>query len=160
MASASWRSHLVLLPWTAFMARAWPSAKGMWASRQASASQYQQCMHSQPTTTASRKGGDRFEEGFGGGGEVAAEAGLSVAVEDDEEEGPGVQVHAGVESDVGGRLEAAHERPPVGGGAKGGDKTPPPSSQARAFMSIHPLQPTGAACRPRAAYNLPRGPGG
>ncbi len=53
------------------------------------------------------EGRDGFEEGFGGGGQVAAEAGLSVAVEDDEEEGPGVQVHAGVESDVGGRLEAA-----------------------------------------------------
>ena len=54
------------------------------------------------------EGCDGLEEGFGGGGEVAAESGLSVAVEDDEEEGPGVQVHAGVESDIGGRLEAAH----------------------------------------------------
>ena len=54
------------------------------------------------------EGLDGVEEGFGRGGEVAAEAGLSVAVEDDEEEGPGVQIDAGVESDVGGRLEATH----------------------------------------------------
>ena len=103
------------------------------------------------------EGCDGSEEGFGGGGQVAAKTGLAVAVEDDEEEGPGVQVDAGVESDVGGRLEGAHGRPPVGGGAKGGDGSPPPSSQARAFMSIQPLQPTGAAVRLlRGVLSLPR----
>jgi len=80
-----------------------------------------------------------------GGGEVAAESGLSVAVEDDEEQGSGVEIDASVESDIGGRLEAAHEGLRFGGGAKGGDGTPPPSSQARAFMSIQPLQQTGHA---------------
>ena len=49
-----------------------------------------------------------MEEGFRCGGQVAAETGLSVAVEDDEEQGPGVEIDAGVESDLGGRLEEAH----------------------------------------------------
>jgi hypothetical protein len=66
-------------------------------------------------------------------------------VEDDEEEGPGVEIDAGVESDGGGRLEEAHGRPPIKGYAKGGGESPPPSSQARAFMSIHWLQQTGRA---------------
>jgi hypothetical protein len=50
-----------------------------------------------------------LEERPGGGGEVAAVAQLSVAVEDGEVEGPGVQVHAGVESRLGRGLEGAHE---------------------------------------------------
>jgi hypothetical protein len=58
---------------------------------------------------AAAEGPHGLEEGLRRGGRVAGEALLSVAVEDDEEQGPGVQVHAGVESDVGGRLEAAHE---------------------------------------------------
>ena len=45
----------------------------------------------------------------GGGGQVAAEAGLAVAVEDDEEQGPGVQVDASVESGLRRGLEVAHE---------------------------------------------------
>jgi hypothetical protein len=56
------------------------------------------------------KGLDGLEEEFGGGAEVAAEALLSVAVEDDEEQGPGVEIDAGVESDIGGRLEETHEK--------------------------------------------------
>ena len=51
------------------------------------------------------EGLDGFEEGLGGGGEVAAEPGLSVLVEDAEEEGPGVEIDAGVESDAGGGLK-------------------------------------------------------
>src|SRR5207247_2554276 len=54
------------------------------------------------------EGLDGAEEGFGLGGEVAGEAGLPVVVEDDEEEGPGVQVDAGIKSGVGGRLEGTH----------------------------------------------------
>jgi hypothetical protein len=50
-----------------------------------------------------------FEEGGGWGGQVAGVALLAVAVEDGEEEGSGVQVHAGIESGVGGGKEAAHE---------------------------------------------------
>ena len=34
---------------------------------------------------------------------------LSLLIEDDEEEGPGVEIDAGIESGVGGRLEVAHE---------------------------------------------------
>src|SRR5436309_6213880 len=56
MASASFRSHLVLDPWTARMAQAWPRANGMPSARQVSASQYQQCMHSHPTRRSGRYG--------------------------------------------------------------------------------------------------------
>jgi hypothetical protein len=48
------------------------------------------------------------EEGLGLGGQVAAVAGLAVAVEDDEVQGPGVQIDAGIESGVGGGLEGTH----------------------------------------------------
>ncbi len=48
------------------------------------------------------------EEGFGGGRQVTAEAGGAFAVEDAEEEGPGVEIDAGIESGVGGRLEVTH----------------------------------------------------
>jgi hypothetical protein len=54
------------------------------------------------------EGLDGAEEGFGLGGEVACEACLPFVVEDDEEEGSGVQIDAGVESGVGGRLEGTH----------------------------------------------------
>ena len=49
------------------------------------------------------------EEGLGGGGQVAGEALLAVAVEDAEEQAPGVQVDAGVESGARRRGEEAHE---------------------------------------------------
>src|SRR5215207_640792 len=65
MASASLRSDLVLDPWTAFMAQACPSAKGMACSRQVSASQYQQCMHSHPTRRSGRKGATAWRKGSG-----------------------------------------------------------------------------------------------
>jgi hypothetical protein len=45
---------------------------------------------------------DGLEEGAGGGGQVAGEALLAVAVEDGQEQAPGVQVDAGIESGVGG----------------------------------------------------------
>jgi hypothetical protein len=48
------------------------------------------------------EGPDGLEEGGGGGGQVARESFLAVAVEDAEEQGPGVQVDAGVESGAGG----------------------------------------------------------
>jgi hypothetical protein len=76
-----------------------------------------------------------LEEGRRGGGQVAGVAFLAVAVQDAEEEGPGVQVDAGVESGVRRGLEAAQEGLRFGG-ATGGGWVPPPSSQARAFMSI------------------------
>jgi hypothetical protein len=52
--------------------------------------------------------GDGAQEGLGLSGEVAAEAGLAVGVEDDQVQGPGVQVNAGVKSGVGRRLERTH----------------------------------------------------
>jgi hypothetical protein len=50
-----------------------------------------------------------FEEGGRCGRQVAGEALLAVAVEDDEEQGPGVAIDAGVESGAGGGLIVAHE---------------------------------------------------
>jgi hypothetical protein len=55
------------------------------------------------------EGRDGAEEGLGGGRQVAAEAVLAVAVEDDQVQGPGVQVDAGVESGARGRLEGTHD---------------------------------------------------
>src|SRR5262249_54158435 len=55
------------------------------------------------------EGLDGAEERRGGGGQVAGEALLALVVEDAEEQAPGVQVDAGVESGVGGGLEVAHE---------------------------------------------------
>src|SRR5262249_61459910 len=68
MASASLRSHLVLQPWTAFMAQAWPRTKAMWWSRQVSASQYQGWTHSQATRSPSRKGATARRKGWGAAG--------------------------------------------------------------------------------------------
>ena len=105
------------------------------------------------------EGPDGSEEGFGGGGQVAAEAGLAVAVKDDEEEGPGVQDHTSVESDVGGRLEAAHGEGLRVRVMRREATNAPPSSQARAFMSIQPLQRTGTAITPsRGKISLPAAP--
>jgi hypothetical protein len=58
------------------------------------------------------EGLDGAKERLGPGGEVAGEEGVAVAVEDDEVQGPGVQVDAGVKSGAGGRLEGTHEGPP------------------------------------------------
>jgi hypothetical protein len=98
------------------------------------------------------EGRNGVEEGFGGDAEVTAEEGLSVVVEDDEEEGPGVQIDSGVESDVGGRLEETHGKASGKGDAKGGGKSPLPSSQARAFMSIQALQPAAGHANDPSAY--------
>src|SRR5262245_62922069 len=65
MASASWRSHLVLEPWAAFMPQAWPRTKATCCSRQVSASQYQANMHSQPTTRSGRKGAMAWRKASG-----------------------------------------------------------------------------------------------
>jgi hypothetical protein len=55
------------------------------------------------------EGLDRFEEGLGCGREVACVACLSGGIEDDQEEGSGVQIDTGIESGVSRRLEVAHE---------------------------------------------------
>ncbi len=55
------------------------------------------------------EGCDGCAEGFGGGGEIACEACLSLVVEDDEEECSGVEIDAGIESGVRWWLEVAHE---------------------------------------------------
>src|SRR5262245_47097834 len=93
------------------------------------------------------------QEGLGLGGQVAGEARLPLVVEDDEEEGPGVQVDAGVESGAGGRLEGTHEKA-SGERCGGGGWGPPPSSHTRAFMSIQTLHLTAAAVRVFRAQSL------
>jgi hypothetical protein len=55
------------------------------------------------------EGCDGFAERFRVSGEIASVAYLSLVVEDDEEEGPGVEIDAGIESGVGWWLEVAHE---------------------------------------------------
>src|SRR5262249_29356509 len=84
------------------------------------------------------EGSDGAEEGVGVGGQVFGEADLAVVVEDDEEEGPGVEIDAGIESGVGGRLEGTHEKA-SGLTCGGGGWVPSPSSHMRAFMSIQAL---------------------
>src|SRR5262249_8900915 len=54
------------------------------------------------------EGSDGAEEGVGVGGQVTGEADLAVAIEDDEEQGPGVEIDAGIESGAGGRREGTH----------------------------------------------------
>src|SRR5262249_55945654 len=90
------------------------------------------------------EGSDGAEEGVGVGGQVFGEADLAVVVEDDEEEGPGVEIDAGIESGVGGRLEGTHEKA-SGLTCGGGGWVPSPSSHMRAFMSIQSLRQTGHA---------------
>jgi hypothetical protein len=58
------------------------------------------------------EGGDGVEERLGRGGQVLGEDDRAVGVEDDEEEGPGVQVGAGVESSAGRWSEGAHGEGP------------------------------------------------
>src|SRR2546423_5700021 len=103
MAWASCRSHLVLLPWTALMAQAWPRAKVMSWSRQVSASQYQQCMHSQPTTRPSRKGCTALRKGSGAAGRVRGE------------EPPAARAGVGGEREPAGTAPPAEERGAAGG---------------------------------------------
>src|SRR5262249_36091306 len=91
------------------------------------------------------EGGEGAEEGFGLGGQVLGEAGLSRGVEDDAEEGPGVPIDAGIESGGGGRLKGRHGEGLRGEKGGGGGWVPTPSSHTRAFMSIQALQQTGAA---------------
>src|SRR5262249_46161485 len=100
MAWASWRWFLVLLPWTAFMAQAWPSTKGMASSGQGAGSPSPPCRHRQSADRPGAEAGAWVTKGGGGRG--------AVAVQDAEEQGPGVQVDAAVESRVAGWLEAAH----------------------------------------------------
>jgi hypothetical protein len=58
--------------------------------------------HDEPQPVAERS--DGAEEGVGIGGQVACEANLAVAVDDDEEQSPGVEISTGIESGVGGRI--------------------------------------------------------
>jgi hypothetical protein len=74
------------------------------------------------------EGRDDAAEGRGCGGQVAGEALLAVAVEDAEEQRPGVQVPAGLASGVGRGGEVAPEGLRLG--REGGGWVPPPSSQA------------------------------
>jgi hypothetical protein len=69
------------------------------------------------------EGSDGAEEGFWRGRQVAGEARLAVGIEDDEEEAPGVQIDAGVESGVGGRSEGTHGEGLLVGGC---GNVPPP----------------------------------
>jgi hypothetical protein len=91
------------------MAQACPGAKATACSRQVSASQYQQCHALAADDQAVAEGVDGLEEGCRCGGEVAGAALLSVAVEDAEEQGPGVEIDAGVGSGLGRGLEATQE---------------------------------------------------
>src|SRR5262249_54465108 len=54
------------------------------------------------------EGSDGAEEGGGVGGEGAGGAGPGRAREGDEEQGPGVEIDAGIESGAGGRREGTH----------------------------------------------------
>jgi len=55
------------------------------------------------------EGCDGFAKGLGIGWEVACVTNLSGVVEDDEEEGSGVEIDAGIESGIRCGLEVAHE---------------------------------------------------
>ena len=121
MASASFLSHLVFWPWTAFMAQAWPRTKGIFSSRQVSASQCRPAaVHALAgDEEAVAEGSDGAEEGVGVGGQVPGEDDAAIAVEDDDEQGPGVEIDAGVESGAGGWRETTHGEGLLGIGGRG-----------------------------------------
>jgi hypothetical protein len=91
------------------------------------------------------EGPDGFVEGLGIGGEVACVAYLSGVVEDDEEEGCGVEIDASVESGVGGRLEGAQEDLVVSVRRRKRLSAVSFQCASRAFRSIQSLQQTGHA---------------
>ena len=88
------------------------------------------------------EGSNGAEKGVGVGGQVFGEPDLAVVVEDNDEEGPGVQVDAGVESSAGRRGEGTHGEDLLGlqGAAKCHTH-----DRRKAFMSIQALQRTGHA---------------
>jgi hypothetical protein len=91
------------------------------------------------------EGGDGTEERLGSGGQVACADDPAVAVEDDEEQGPGVQIDAGIESGFGGWREGTHGEDLLwllgAGTCRAHDRR-------KAFMSIQALQQTGPAAGP------------
>ena len=95
MASASWASDLVLLPWTAFMARAWPRTKGMSPTAEVG--------EPVPAVDALAgddevvpEGSDGGKKGVGPGGIIAVESDGAGVVEDDKVHGPCVEVDSAV----------------------------------------------------------------
>jgi hypothetical protein len=92
----------------------------------------------------SAEGLDGFEEGCGCGREVVGEAFLAVVVEDAQEEGPGVQVHTGVESGVRG-VWKKRRKASGSGVCQGRRRGAPQAWHVRAFLSIQALHPTGPA---------------
>jgi hypothetical protein len=60
------------------------------------------------------EGSDGAEEGVGVGGKVLGEDDAALVVEDDDEDGPGVQIDAGIESGGRGRSEGAHRESLLG----------------------------------------------
>jgi hypothetical protein len=66
-------------------------------------------------------------------------------IEDDEEEGPGAEIDAGIESGVGGRWEVAHEDLVVSGCRRKRLSALSFKCASTAFMSIQSLHQTGHA---------------
>ena len=76
-------------------------------------------------------------------------------VEDDEEEGPGVEINAGIESGVGERLKVAHEDLVVSVRRSKRLSAVSFKCASRAFMSIQALQRTGRATGGFSGFNGP-----
>jgi hypothetical protein len=93
------------------------------------------------------EGCDGLAEGLGCSGEVAGVACLSGVVEDDQEQGSGMEIDAGIESGVGGRLVVAQEDLGVSVPRSERLSALYRKFASRAFMSIPALHPTAAALR-------------
>jgi hypothetical protein len=86
--------------------------------------------------------GDGAEEVVAVGGEVLGEDDLAVVVDDDDKDGPGVQVDARVKSGVDRRVKGTHGEGLL---VAGRGEVLHPIIAGEAFMSIQTLNLTGAA---------------
>src|SRR5262249_31876585 len=98
------------------------------------------------------EGGDGAEEGARVSGQVLGEDGLAVVVEGDDEDGPGVQIDAGVESGSGGRGKGTQGE---GFLIAGRGDVPHPIIAEKAFMGIQALRPTSGARRLFVSHSPP-----
>jgi hypothetical protein len=103
------------------------------------------------------EGFDGAEEGVGVGGEVFGEDDVAALVEDDEEEVPGVEIDAGVESGGGRWSEATHGKGLL---RKGDWRRANLHDGRKAFMSIPAPRPTSGASRLWEVHSCPAAPAG
>src|SRR5262249_37600244 len=126
---------LVLDACTAFIAEACPNAKGMFSVAQVSASQYQVCMHSQPTSRSGRNGSTALRNGSGLAGRLQESRSVPAASRTHTE-----------------RVLACRSTPTYDAAVAGRNRMvkTPGGGETGTFNSIHPLHLT----RPRSLFRV------